>query len=159
MAAKNRPEELREAKTEETKRGGFRNPVSQAVMQFAGDDAAAEILPQHQLPGCEPVGQGEAVMPTQRREPVPYMNPYVAGVGLGLVLLAAFVVMGRGLGASGAFASSSASIASVARANLSRRSPVITATGAAAPILTKARIEAAMRPRRNRRGEPSWRGS
>jgi uncharacterized protein len=34
-----------------------------------------------------------------------YMNPYLAGVGLGLVLLAAFVTMGRGLGASGAFAS------------------------------------------------------
>jgi hypothetical protein len=33
----------------------------------------------------------------------PYLNPYLAGVGLGLVLLAAFVVMGRGLGASGAF--------------------------------------------------------
>ncbi len=31
------------------------------------------------------------------------MNPYLAGIGLGLVLLAAFVVMGRGLGASGAF--------------------------------------------------------
>lgn len=33
----------------------------------------------------------------------PYVDPYVAGVGVGLVLLAAFVVMGRGLGASGAF--------------------------------------------------------
>ena len=33
----------------------------------------------------------------------PHMNPYWAGFGLGLVLLAAFVVMGRGLGASGAF--------------------------------------------------------
>lgn len=33
-----------------------------------------------------------------------YTNPYLAGIGLGLVLLAAFVVMGRGLGASGAFA-------------------------------------------------------
>ena len=32
----------------------------------------------------------------------PHMNPYWAGFGLGLVLLAAFVVMGRGLGASGA---------------------------------------------------------
>jgi hypothetical protein len=32
-----------------------------------------------------------------------YMNPYLAGIGLGLVLLAAFVTMGRGLGASGAF--------------------------------------------------------
>ena len=35
----------------------------------------------------------------------PYMNPYLAGVCLGLVLLAAFVFMGRGLGASGAFSS------------------------------------------------------
>jgi uncharacterized membrane protein YedE/YeeE len=40
-----------------------------------------------------------------------YANPYVAGVGLGLVLLLAFVVMGRGLGASGAFASAAAEIA------------------------------------------------
>jgi uncharacterized protein len=35
-------------------------------------------------------------------EPKPYSNPYLAGVGLGLILLAAFVIMGRGLGASGA---------------------------------------------------------
>ena len=35
----------------------------------------------------------------------PYLSPYLAGMGLGLVLLAAFVVMGRGLGASGAFTS------------------------------------------------------
>lgn len=38
----------------------------------------------------------------------PYMNPFLAGIGLGLVLLAAFVVMGRGLGASGAFSSTAA---------------------------------------------------
>jgi uncharacterized protein len=38
--------------------------------------------------------------------PAPYMNPYLAGAGLGLVLLAAFVIAGRGLGASGAFATS-----------------------------------------------------
>jgi hypothetical protein len=38
-----------------------------------------------------------------RRAPQPYMHPYLAGFLLGLVLLAAFVVMGRGLGASGAF--------------------------------------------------------
>lgn len=31
-----------------------------------------------------------------------YTNPYVAGVGLGLILLAAFVISGTGLGASGA---------------------------------------------------------
>ncbi|MBP1634028.1 MAG: putative transporter component [Acidobacteria bacterium] len=33
--------------------------------------------------------------------PSPYANPYLAGLGLGLVLLAAFVLVGRGLGASG----------------------------------------------------------
>lgn len=32
----------------------------------------------------------------------PYMNPYMAGVLLGLVLLGSFYVTGRGLGASGA---------------------------------------------------------
>ena len=37
--------------------------------------------------------------------PKPYWNPYLAGIGLGLVLLASFVIMGRGLGASGAFSS------------------------------------------------------
>jgi uncharacterized membrane protein YedE/YeeE len=42
--------------------------------------------------------------------PQPYSNPYLAGVGLGLVLLAAFVVMGRGLGASGAFVSGAAGL-------------------------------------------------
>ena len=31
------------------------------------------------------------------------MNPYLAGLGLGLTLLAAFVLMGRGIGASGAY--------------------------------------------------------
>ena len=31
----------------------------------------------------------------------PYMNPYLSGVGIGVVLLLAFLIMGRGLGASG----------------------------------------------------------
>jgi uncharacterized membrane protein YedE/YeeE len=35
----------------------------------------------------------------------PYLNPYLAGMGLGIVLLLAFVLMGRGLGASGGFTS------------------------------------------------------
>lgn len=35
----------------------------------------------------------------------PYMNPYTAGVLLGLVLLATIYITGRGLGASGAFKS------------------------------------------------------
>lgn len=34
-----------------------------------------------------------------------YADPYVAGVGIGLVLLSAYAIAGRGLGASGAFAS------------------------------------------------------
>ena len=37
-----------------------------------------------------------------------YADPYLAGVALGLVLLASFMVPGRGLGASGAFATAAA---------------------------------------------------
>ena len=38
-----------------------------------------------------------------------YSDPYLSGIALGLVLLAAFVFAGRGLGASGAFASAATS--------------------------------------------------
>jgi uncharacterized membrane protein YedE/YeeE len=38
----------------------------------------------------------------ETRAPRAYSNPYLAGVGIGLVMLAAFVLVGRGLGASGA---------------------------------------------------------
>jgi hypothetical protein len=48
-----------------------------------------------------------------RHVPRPYANPYLAGIGLGLVLLSAFVVMGRGLGASGAYNSLIAWLASI----------------------------------------------
>jgi hypothetical protein len=48
-------------------------------------------------PGPEPTPDAEA-----RPEPQPYWNSYKAGVALALVLLAAFVFTGRGLGASGA---------------------------------------------------------
>jgi len=41
---------------------------------------------------------------------VRYSNPYVAGAGLGLVLLAAFALTGHGLGASGAFATTAAGV-------------------------------------------------
>lgn len=44
----------------------------------------------------------ESAMDHANHRPKPYMNPYVAGVGLGIVLLLSFVIMGRGLGASGA---------------------------------------------------------
>jgi len=53
-------------------------------------------------PGRTEVAAREAATP---RAAARYSNPYLAGLGLGLVLLAAFVVMGRGLGASGAFSS------------------------------------------------------
>jgi uncharacterized membrane protein YedE/YeeE len=36
-------------------------------------------------------------------EQKPFWDPYVAGIALGLVLLASFVLTGRGLGASGTF--------------------------------------------------------
>ncbi len=49
-----------------------------------------------------------------RPAPAPYSNPYLAGFGLGLVLLAAFVLMGRGLGAVGAFNTVVAWLASLA---------------------------------------------
>ncbi|MFO7997495.1 MAG: YeeE/YedE thiosulfate transporter family protein [Bacteroidales bacterium] len=39
---------------------------------------------------------------TMEKRPKPYMNPYLAGFLLGLVLLGSFVITGRGLGASGA---------------------------------------------------------
>jgi uncharacterized membrane protein YedE/YeeE len=39
-----------------------------------------------------------------------YADPYVAGVGLGLVLLGSFVFTGHGLGASGAFATTAAGV-------------------------------------------------
>jgi hypothetical protein len=46
---------------------------------------------------------------------VKYADPYLSGVALGLVLLAAFVFAGRGLGASGAFAATaSGTVAAVA---------------------------------------------
>lgn len=43
--------------------------------------------------------------------PAPFWNPYLAGFGLGLVLLAAYLVEGRGLGATGAYSSVAAWIA------------------------------------------------
>ena len=53
-----------------------------------------------------------------RAAPRPYADPYVAGVGLGLVLLASFVLAGRGLGASGAFATTAASSVQLAAPQL-----------------------------------------
>jgi len=55
--------------------------------------------------------------------PAPYADPYVCGVGLGLVLLAAYVVMGRGLGASGAFASSASGVVAALSPASARANP------------------------------------
>lgn len=55
--------------------------------------------------------------------PRPYADPYLAGVGLGLVLLAAFVLVGRGLGASGAFATAAATLVDAAAPVAARANP------------------------------------
>jgi uncharacterized membrane protein YedE/YeeE len=44
----------------------------------------------------------------------PYADPYWCGVALGLVLLGAFALAGRGLGASGAFASGAGALVAAA---------------------------------------------
>jgi len=49
-----------------------------------------------------------------RRPEQPYLNPYLAGAGIGAVLLLAFVIMGRGLGASGAFSTAVATGVAIA---------------------------------------------
>ncbi len=58
------------------------------------------------------------------RGPSPPWNPYLAGFGLGLVLLASFVVMGRGLGASGAFNALAAWLASLVSPEHAELNPV-----------------------------------
>jgi uncharacterized membrane protein YedE/YeeE len=58
-----------------------------------------------------------------RRAPRPYANPYLAGVALGGVLLAAFLIMGRGLGASGAFATAASGVVTVVAPDHTAASP------------------------------------
>lgn len=55
----------------------------------------------HSTATLHPPVEHVAAAPTAVRGPAPYSNPYLAGIGLGLVLLASFVIVGRGLGASG----------------------------------------------------------
>ncbi|HEB83868.1 MAG TPA: hypothetical protein ENI92_02580 [Bacteroidetes bacterium] len=43
-------------------------------------------------------------MESRITKPQPYWSPYAAGLGLGLTLLLAYLLLGSGLGASGAFA-------------------------------------------------------
>jgi uncharacterized membrane protein YedE/YeeE len=58
-------------------------------------------------------------------KPAPYWNPYVCGIALGLVLLATFVIMGRGLGASGAVASVAAAGVDAAARGHARANPIL----------------------------------
>jgi len=46
-------------------------------------------------------------------KPRPYADATIAGIALGFVLLASFVVAGRGIGASGAFAATAGPVAAV----------------------------------------------
>src|SRR4030095_16932688 len=65
------------------------------------------------------------------RKVSPYSDPYFAGIGIGVVLLSAYVIVGRGLGASGAFASVAAALtALVYGGNAAAASPAV------APYLT-----------------------
>ena len=56
-----------------------------------------------------PSDRGDAGVTVSARAPEPYASPYVAGFGLGVVLLASYIFAGRGLGATGAFATIAAS--------------------------------------------------
>ena len=69
---------------------------------------------------ARPAGAEEA------RVAEPYVNPYLAGIGLGLVLLAAFVLVGRGLGASGAFNATIAWLVSLVAPGYARESEFLT---------------------------------
>lgn len=50
----------------------------------------------------EPRPEGLGAAPPASPSPERFANPYLAGVALGLVLLASFLIVGKGLGASGA---------------------------------------------------------
>ena len=65
----------------------------------------------------------------------PYANLYLAGTGLGLVLLAAFVLTGQGLGASGAFARAAAAVAPRMPGNSWLQSYLSDASALTAPIV------------------------
>lgn len=56
--------------------------------------------------------------------PRAFADPYLAGAALGLVLLAAYVLVGRGLGASGAFAGTAAGVVAAAAPARARSSPL-----------------------------------
>ncbi|MFZ5541498.1 MAG: YeeE/YedE thiosulfate transporter family protein [Pseudomonadota bacterium] len=54
------------------------------------------------------------------------MNPYLAGFGIGVILLLAFLIMGRGLGATAAFGSIVAAIAGAISPEWTAANPALT---------------------------------
>ncbi len=73
--------------------------------------------------------------------PQPYSSPYLAGVGIGVVLLLTYVVLGRGLGASGAFSSVvAAATTSAPASSLLRDWLVIEVLGITVGALLSARL-------------------
>jgi uncharacterized membrane protein YedE/YeeE len=58
-----------------------------------------------------------------RTSDMKYSDPYVSGIALGLVLLAAFVFAGRGLGASGAFAATATGTVAVVAPDYAASNP------------------------------------
>ena len=76
-----------------------------------------------------------AVRARAKAEARPYASPYLAGVGIGLVLLAAFAIVGRGLGASGAFSSvAAAGVAAVAPGPAAANPAMAEYLGAGGPL-------------------------
>ena len=61
---------------------------------------------------------------TENRHGHSYADPYFSGIGLGLILLACFVILGRGLGVSGGFVSAARTIATAANPLRATASPV-----------------------------------
>jgi hypothetical protein len=55
----------------------------------------------------------------------PYWSPYLAGLGLGATLLATYLLMGHGLGASGAFAYSAAHLENVLAPGRAQANPYL----------------------------------
>ena len=58
-------------------------------------------------------GPGAGVVSRAEHAPRPYWNPYLVGVLLGLVLLATYLVTGRGLGATAGFAAVASFVAGI----------------------------------------------
>lgn len=76
-------------------------PAPEAPAPAPAPEASAPVVDAAPAPHAHGHAHGRReprVAPT----PAPYWNSYFAGVALGLVLLAAFVITGKGLGASGA---------------------------------------------------------